>query len=84
MALRLAKRETLELRLGEILKERGISQSDFAERVGVHRQQINLWVSKPSRIDFDTLARLARALDVPVEELLKAVPARRATKAEEA
>ena len=73
--MRLTKDQTVELRLGEILTERGITQSHFAEMAGISRQQISQWVRKPSRIDFDTLALLAHSLNVPVEELLKAVPA---------
>ena len=73
MALKIGKTQTLELRLGEILKERRMSQTDFADKMGLSRQQISQWVSKPTRIDFDTLAKLAQGLGLPAEDLLKVV-----------
>jgi DNA-binding Xre family transcriptional regulator len=73
------------LRVLQILRERGISQTELAERMGVSRQQVAKIVKGQENFTFGTIDKLERALDTrlmtigePVEpinamELLTAV-----------
>lgn len=53
-----------------ILAEKEMNQSDLAVKCGVNRQQINEILSRES-CSLKTLGRIAKALDVPVAEIVK-------------
>lgn len=53
-----------------ILAEREMNQSDLAKKCGVNRQQINDILSRGS-CTLKTLGRIAKALHVPVSEIVK-------------
>lgn len=53
-----------------ILAEREMNQSDLAKKCGVNRQQINDILSRGS-CTLKTLGRIAKALGVPVSEIVK-------------
>lgn len=48
----------VKLRLAEIINELGITQTEFAERVGLSRQTVNNLLHDPGRISFVTLEKL--------------------------
>ena len=50
--------------------ERGLSQEQLAERVGVSRQAVSKWEVGDAIPDTDKLIPLARALGITVDELL--------------
>lgn len=52
------------LRILQILRERGISQTELAERMGVSRQQVTKIVKGQENFTFETIDKLERALDV--------------------
>jgi transcriptional regulator with XRE-family HTH domain len=52
------------LRVLHILKERGISQTELAEMMGVSRQQVTKIVKGKENFTFETIDKLERALDV--------------------
>ena len=60
--------------LGTIIQkkrlERGLSQEQLAEQVGVSRQAVSKWEVGDAIPDTDKLVPLARALDITVDELL--------------
>jgi transcriptional regulator with XRE-family HTH domain len=57
------------IRVRELRTERGVSQEKLAEQAGIHRTYlggIELGLRNPS---LRNIARIARALDVPIKEL---------------
>ena len=50
---------TFQERLGRLRRERGLSQEDLAEAVGVTRQAVQKWESGASRPDMDNLTALS-------------------------
>ena len=46
-------------------QQKGLSQSDLAERIGVTFQQVQKYENGTNRISIGRLARIAEALDVP-------------------
>ena len=53
-----------------LLAEREMSQSDLAIKIGVNRQQVNDLLSRETCM-LKTLGRIAKALGVSVEEIVK-------------
>lgn len=53
-----------------LLAEKGMNQADLAVKCGVNRQQINEILSRET-CSLKTLGRIAKALDVPVAEIVK-------------
>lgn len=60
----------MQLRVKEILKERGLSQKDLAGKMGV--AEISLSRSINGNPSMDTLIKIAEALDVEMGELFSA------------
>jgi transcriptional regulator with XRE-family HTH domain len=56
-----------------IRQARKLSQETLAARAGIHRTQISLLEGGRRQPLYETLARLAGALDVPVETLFEGV-----------
>jgi transcriptional regulator with XRE-family HTH domain len=63
--------KTMALRLRELRKERGISQEELAERASISRTYLARLETARQDPTLSTLEKLAKALKVPVERLLK-------------
>lgn len=65
----------LRKRLGQAIKRRraaeGISQEELADRAGVHRTYMGSVERGERNVSLDNVERIARALDLPVWQLLK-------------
>lgn len=59
----------LTLRIKEICRDKGITLNDLAEKIGVSQPSISGIATGRQKPSFDTLEKLATALDVPVTEL---------------
>ncbi len=57
-------------RLATLRKEKGLTQQQLAEQVGLHQTQIHRYEGGTSEPSMDALRRLARALAVSVDELV--------------
>ncbi len=57
------------LRLKEILKEKKMSEQELANKLGVTRQYVNAIVKERSSCSLETLAKIAKSLDIPVVSL---------------
>jgi transcriptional regulator with XRE-family HTH domain len=57
-------------RLRRYREARGLSQKEFAERIGVGNGRISNWEQGLNRPDVDILARICEALNVSPSELL--------------
>jgi transcriptional regulator with XRE-family HTH domain len=68
------------LNLKRLLKEKGITQGDLARQIGVAFQTVNAYVNARQGISSDTLAKMAKGLDVSEMEFFvlpeKALPPR--------
>lgn len=62
----------LTLRIKEICKDKGITLNDLAEKIGVSQPSISGIATGRQKPSFDTLEKLATALDIPVPELFAA------------
>ena len=60
--------------LESLLKNKGISKSEFAARMGKSPSEISKWMSGKHNFTIDTLLEIAHALKVDITELLKHKP----------
>lgn len=58
-------------RLVNLRKEKGFSQEQLAERIGVSRQAVSKWERSEASPDTDNLIMLARLYEVSLDELLR-------------
>lgn len=58
----------MQIRLKEILEQRGLTQVQFAEMLGVTQQGFNQALSR-SKMQLSTLDSYAQALNIPIWEL---------------
>jgi transcriptional regulator with XRE-family HTH domain len=63
--------ESLAMRLRVLRAERGLSLTEAAERAGIQRQTLARWERGERHPHDVTLAKVAKAYDVPVEDLLE-------------
>ncbi len=67
---------TIKIKLGELIKEKGISKNKLSHRAEMQRTQINNYCNnRITRLDVDVLARICSVLDCEIEDLLEFVPA---------
>ncbi|WP_285890400.1 helix-turn-helix transcriptional regulator [Paenibacillus macerans] len=66
---------SIRCRLGDIMKERGLTNKEVVELTGVSRNTItSLAANATKRIDYDTLEGLCRGLGVSPGELIEYNP----------
>ncbi len=58
-------------KLSEILKQRGIKQTWVAEKLGVSKQAVNNWVNGKHIPQSKYILKLAKLLEISIEELIK-------------
>lgn len=63
----------IQLRLKEILKDKGLKQADLARELGVTAVTVNSWTSGRRFPPLETLDRIATMLSLPITEFF-AVP----------
>jgi transcriptional regulator with XRE-family HTH domain len=63
--------ETMAMRLKTLRKARGMSQEALAERAGISRTYLARLETARQDPTLSTLEKLAKALKVPIEKLLK-------------
>lgn len=67
----------IRIKLGEILKERGLSQRQLALKAGIRPNALSVICSeKLQRIDLDILNRICTTLEVQPGEIIEWVPDR--------
>ncbi len=57
-------------KLKELRLEKGLSQQKLGEELGFCNQTISFWESGSREPDLDTLLKIARYFEVPLEDLL--------------
>lgn len=66
--------KTIQLKIGELRKQRGISQQQLAEVLGVSFQSVSKWENSITMPDITLLPMLAEYFEVTVDELLGLKP----------
>lgn len=61
----------LQDKIGQIRKERGLSQEDLAERLGISRQAVAKWEAGVSYPDVDNLIALSSIFQISIDSMLK-------------
>jgi transcriptional regulator with XRE-family HTH domain len=59
------------LRLKKILEERGVKQSDLADKLGVSKVSLSNWATGKSQPSLETVVRICQILDVKIDELVQ-------------
>lgn len=57
-------------RLAELRKNKGLSQEELADKLGVSRQAVSKWERGEASPDTDNLIELARIYDISLDELV--------------
>ena len=70
------QKETFGSKVASLRKEKGMTQLELAQKMGVTDKAVSKWERDLSLPDVSSLPRLAEVLDVSVEELLQAKTAR--------
>ena len=66
----------VELRLKEVMDERGITRNQLAKRIDARFEVVGKWYKgEVEKMDLDILARICYALDCTTEDLIRYVPA---------
>lgn len=67
---------SVELRLKEVMEERGITRNQLAKLIDARFEVVSKWYKgEVEKMDMDILARICYALDCTTEDLLRYVPA---------
>jgi putative transcriptional regulator len=61
---------TVEIKLGDILKERGLTQKEFAEMSGLSYNTVSSIVNQTTQIRLETIAMICDALKIEVKDLI--------------
>ena len=64
---------TLADRIQQLRKQKGISQEELADRVGVSRQAVSKWESEQSVPDMDKIILLSDYFEVTTDYLLRGI-----------
>ena len=62
--------ETFGTRLARLRKEKGLSQVDIADKVGVTAQAVSKWENDQTSPDIDVLLNLSEIFEISMDELL--------------
>ena len=65
----------IQIKLAELIEQRGISKNKLSHRAEMQRSQINQYCNNQvTRLDTAVLARICTTLDCKIEDLLEFIP----------
>ena len=63
---------TINIKIGELLKEKNLSKNKFAQRAEMERTQLNRYINNDvALLSVDVLARMCSVLDCQIEDILE-------------
>ena len=62
-------RDNIKKNIGYYLTLRGISQKEFAEKLGVSQSSVTFWVKGKNSPDIETVARICEILGISISDL---------------
>ena len=66
---------SIQIKLAELIKQRGISKNKLSHHAEMQRSQINQYCNNQiTRLDTAVLARICTTLDCKIEDLLEFIP----------
>jgi putative transcriptional regulator len=69
------ERGTIEIHLGELLEEAGLSKNKFCQRAELQHSQLNGYLNNTiTRLDIDVLVRICSTLNCSISDLLEYKP----------
>jgi transcriptional regulator with XRE-family HTH domain len=57
--------------INDLMVKAGLTQTEFAEKIGVHKTVVNHWVCQDKNPRMDRLPTVAKALEVDLDVLVK-------------
>lgn len=54
-------------RIGQLMRENGLSPRAFAKQVGVSRAAVSMWLNRVVQPQIGTLTRICQEFDVPIQ-----------------
>lgn len=64
----------ISIRLGDLRREKGLSQEELAEKLGLSRQAVSKWERGESQPDMGNLVALADVYEVTIDEIVRFRP----------
>ncbi len=61
-------------KIKEILYLKKITQTQLAEKLGIHKQSLTVWLNGNKNPKIETLAKIAKVLEVPLSSLIEENP----------
>lgn len=60
----LKRSQTVAITIIRTIRAEGLSQKDFADRMGISAQQVNKWLKGRQNFTFETIAKIEEALNI--------------------
>lgn len=71
----MSERGSIEIHLGKLLEDAGLSKNKFCQRAEIQRSQLNGYLNNTiTRLDTDVLSRICRTLNCSIGDLLEYIP----------
>lgn len=62
--------KTKEAKMKDLLKQAGLTQSEFAKRLGITQSLVSQWISNKCQPQLNMVPKVAKLLNVSVEDIL--------------
>lgn len=68
----------IEIKVGQKLKEKGLSKNKFSQRAELQRTQLNKYINNEVvLLNIDVLARMCTVLDCDISDILEFIPSKK-------
>ena len=68
----------IEIKIGQKLKEKGLSKNKFSQRAELQRTQLNKYINNEVvLLNIDVLARMCSVLDCDISDILEFIPSKK-------
>ena len=68
----------IEIKVGQKLKDKGLSKNKFSQRAELQRTQLNKYINNEVvLLNIDVLARMCSVLDCDISDILEFIPSKK-------